>query len=1433
VSLFLSSETQASGVVQIQGLGFLENFTIAPFELARIDLPRSVTNLPANQISNRGISIVSDEEITVYGLNQYRYTTDAQLALPVNALGVDYRVMSYYGYYDSYPSQLSITGVYDNTEVTIAPVIRRNGVPQSEKPDPITITLNSNQTYLYQSTVYAGDLTGTQITSSAPVAVSSGAQCVNVPSNTAYCDHLVEMTPPVATWGNTFLTVPLATRKNGDVFRVLASQNDTEVSINGELVSTLSSGDFFETVLTQRSIISTSEPTLVAQYSAGQLFDGVISDPFMMLVPPSEQFLDNYTFIALEESLGFINNFVNVVAPNEDVATIVLDGELVDASLFSTIGNSGFSGAQIPISEGAHTISNATPFGIYVYGFGSYDSYGYPGGMNFDFINASGDKYSPNVKLMMLDTVIEGFAGDSEDINLNDFLDVGEDLNNNAIIDRRTEDANRNGLLDDGEDSNGDGTLDRDTGIFRIELEAGAENLELILNSFIPGTLRAPFTITVIDPSQPSSGTLVVTDGAGNTVRETISFSNEVRLQNVRVISTLSTMDIELDQTSFARTPDNIEVLNDKTVLEWQFGSIAIGQVESLDYDIVFKNPAPNESRVVTHTLDLYYDDVDGNTVHQVLGEQAVNVLPSIFAIDVATDRQDYTFDQTVFITTDLSNLSQFDALASVELVILDSNGSLVATAGNFPSLALAANETASLGLSEFNTGNTYLGAYTVRAILRDTDGAIVTQADANFNIVATTEMLYAAFVTTDKPTYSANETVVIQNRVSNPAPNAVLSGAKAVTTVFAPDNSEFWRADKTLPDIAVHSLHDFFYNLPLGTALPGDYRVLLSVLDSNGIERALSERTITVSSTEETGIGLLAVIDATPSPVLKTESAMLDVTLSNQGNSAISALPVTVSVVDLGSQQVLQQWNLGSISLAMEGARTFNLEWFANVPVGNHYAVVVNGKFGDEERVLASQPLAVAEKLLTSLTPTGLGRILVLLDDDGTNGDACKGLSQIDLRFRPDSILLPQDQLYVDLYDAQGVLRDSESLTVGSFIGPVNDNAGGVTDVVLTGATADHLNIRLQPGESGQTLNGEAYSLTITHWQRGSSVPHHSGLIGTDCADVETGQSLTQEFFVEMVLGSDGAEPYGPDGAPTKITQRRFLEALLQEAGWSYTIVNTSDDFAMELSSGGYEVAGLFNEQLKLSEAVQQQLVDAVAQGLGLLYAGYHDKRNGRIEPALGIKTSGKMTSVTGLELYQSVLQEIPSSLNLNFNFDVKPLSAALAGAESLAVFQSGQFSSEPAITDYRYGQGQSVYMGFDVLLQATTLGADSRYGQLLTDALAHVHPENLAPTTGHVLPIPLSIENVGMTVSGQVLLTLPPETSVIDPGLARVQEGNTMLWPFTVDTGEVQEWAFWLRLPDTSDPIEIVGNITIVTDEGELIDYGPVQLILNVVDE
>lgn len=378
VDLFIASDIATSGSVEIPGLGFTALFNVTPGLVTTVDLPLNARAVGGDTISNLGIHVMSEKEVTVYGLNQRDSTTDAFLGLPTDILGTEYINLGFANTNVVNATQFGVVATQDTTTVTITPSVttgsRLIGVPYD-------IVLNQGQTYQLRNTNAApADLSGTIIESDKPIGVFGGHQCANIPTgNTVACDHIVEMLPPVSTWGTSFVTFPLATRLNGDTFRIMAAQDATSVSINGVVVATLDRAKIFQTLLTEPSVITTDKPVLVAQYSNGTSFDSVTSDPFEVIVPPFEQFLASYTIST--PATGFRFNFVNVVVPNAAVGTVSLDGVLIPAADYSAIAGSGFSGVAVSVELGSHSLSGPIPFGLTSYGFDDADSYGYVGGL--------------------------------------------------------------------------------------------------------------------------------------------------------------------------------------------------------------------------------------------------------------------------------------------------------------------------------------------------------------------------------------------------------------------------------------------------------------------------------------------------------------------------------------------------------------------------------------------------------------------------------------------------------------------------------------------------------------------------------------------------------------------------------------------------------------------------------------------------------------------------------------------------------------------------------------------------------------------------------------------------------------------------------------------------------------------------------------------
>ncbi|MDX1926135.1 MAG: putative Ig domain-containing protein [Pirellulaceae bacterium] len=383
-SITITSPVNTSGTIQIPGINRFFSFDVIAGQTTTIPLPAEVEIFTPDQTNNKGILVTAIDEVAVYGLNQLIASTDGYTALPVDAIGTNYVVLGYGNTVHlagGGGTNLTIVGTADNTNVTITPTVTAGSRPAGV---PFTVTLNAGQAYTLhvdtQTNNVSGivDLTGTVVSSDKPISVFGGNTAAFVPAGFEAADHLIEQLPPTDSWGKQFVTQPLATRTRGDTFRVLAQSNNTQVRINGTLVATLAAGKFYETILTAASIIDASQPVLVAQYSHGQTFDNVPGDPFMMLVPPTEQFQSDYTLST--PVANFDVNYANLVVPVTALASVRRDGQSIPSTAFTPIGNSGLAGAQIPIGVGSHRFTANAPFGVAIYGFRQVESYGYFGG---------------------------------------------------------------------------------------------------------------------------------------------------------------------------------------------------------------------------------------------------------------------------------------------------------------------------------------------------------------------------------------------------------------------------------------------------------------------------------------------------------------------------------------------------------------------------------------------------------------------------------------------------------------------------------------------------------------------------------------------------------------------------------------------------------------------------------------------------------------------------------------------------------------------------------------------------------------------------------------------------------------------------------------------------------------------------------------------
>ena len=400
--IFLTSDFNANVKIEFPKENQSQNIRVKAGEIINVKLNRfSQATLFEMEDIGQAIHIIADTPISVYGLNRRKQTTDNYLAFPVEVLGTEYMIMSYYTFSPDVLSTFAIVATEDNTTVEIIPTAKTSGGKPEGKP--YTVTLNRGSVYQ----VGAGgssnnnqrnkesslkDLTGTYIKSNKKIAVYGGHQCAQVPTfAVTACNVLCEQLPPINTWGKNFYIGAFKSR-SFYTYRVLASKDSTKVFEDTTLIAILKAGEFVQRNSRKNIQITADKPVLVAQYSQGSGNGDNIGDPMMILVSPVQQYLKKYRFATPVN--GEWLHYVNVFVPTSSVGSFKVNNKPVKSDIFTRFGNTKYSIANISLPYGSHYVECNAPFGLTSYGFGiqriglligpdAYDAYGAMGGQSF------------------------------------------------------------------------------------------------------------------------------------------------------------------------------------------------------------------------------------------------------------------------------------------------------------------------------------------------------------------------------------------------------------------------------------------------------------------------------------------------------------------------------------------------------------------------------------------------------------------------------------------------------------------------------------------------------------------------------------------------------------------------------------------------------------------------------------------------------------------------------------------------------------------------------------------------------------------------------------------------------------------------------------------------------------------------------------------
>lgn len=345
----------------------------------------------------------------------------SSLLLPTSAWGKNYIALDGYGTSPRLAGQgffpyMQVIAAEDDTTVSLLPkVLLEGGQGLPNAPPSAVYTAKLARGELIQF-AQREELDGTIVESDRPVAVVGGNQCTDIPFGKEACDTIHQQLPPIGLMGDTYVATRYRDRKaTNDThleivpWRIAGVVDGTELRYDPDIPSapkTIGRGQVVEFDAPGPFVVQSQDkdhPIYVASYmTAGALAaftpnpnqTGGWGDPEWVNVAPAKQYLSSYVFLT-DPTFGN-TNLVFVRSTEGGAKDVNLDC-LGPVTGWQKVGGTSYETARVDLmfhgqavgdcSNGAHRASSDAPFGLTVWGFDDYASYGYVAGMSAKSLN--------------------------------------------------------------------------------------------------------------------------------------------------------------------------------------------------------------------------------------------------------------------------------------------------------------------------------------------------------------------------------------------------------------------------------------------------------------------------------------------------------------------------------------------------------------------------------------------------------------------------------------------------------------------------------------------------------------------------------------------------------------------------------------------------------------------------------------------------------------------------------------------------------------------------------------------------------------------------------------------------------------------------------------------------------------------------------------
>lgn len=369
----------------------------------------------------KAFHLTSSAPVIAYDIYPYggasTFFPSSSLLLPTLAWGKNYIAV------DGYEASGRMTGngffpymqviaTEADTTVNLVPKILLEGGPNlPNAPANAVYTTKLARGEFLQFT-QKDELNGTIVESDKPVAVVGGNQCADIPTDKIACDTIHQQLPSIGLMGDAYVATRYRDRKSSNdtnfeivPWRITGVEDGTELRYEPDQPNapkTIGRGQTLEFKAPGPFVIRTQDkkhPVYVASYmtagdeaqylkSANEFDMSGHGDPEFVNVTPLDQYLTNYVFLT-DPTFGN-TNLVFVRSTKDGAKDVTLDC-IGPVTGWQKVGTSDFEMARVdlqfrgqPVGEctnGVHRAKSDAPFGLTVWGFDDYASYGFAAGM--------------------------------------------------------------------------------------------------------------------------------------------------------------------------------------------------------------------------------------------------------------------------------------------------------------------------------------------------------------------------------------------------------------------------------------------------------------------------------------------------------------------------------------------------------------------------------------------------------------------------------------------------------------------------------------------------------------------------------------------------------------------------------------------------------------------------------------------------------------------------------------------------------------------------------------------------------------------------------------------------------------------------------------------------------------------------------------------